>query len=109
MYAVIRTGGKQHRVQIGDVVRVDRLRVGRVARVDVEHVQPLAGQFDGLRVPFCPEEQEIAAVHRSHSLTLPFASAGQAFLDDGDSRQDLFVQHPHVPAGFLVALPDLFA
>ncbi len=25
MYAVIRTGGKQHRVQIGDVVRVERL------------------------------------------------------------------------------------
>jgi large subunit ribosomal protein L21 len=25
MYAVIRTGGKQHRVQVGEVVRVDRL------------------------------------------------------------------------------------
>ena len=25
MYAVIRTGGKQHRVKIGDVVRVERL------------------------------------------------------------------------------------
>jgi large subunit ribosomal protein L21 len=25
MYAVIRTGGKQHRVQVGDVVRVERL------------------------------------------------------------------------------------
>jgi large subunit ribosomal protein L21 len=25
MYAVIETGGKQHRVQVGDVVRVERL------------------------------------------------------------------------------------
>lgn len=25
MYAVIRTGGKQHRVQVGEIVRVDRL------------------------------------------------------------------------------------
>jgi large subunit ribosomal protein L21 len=25
MYAVIRTGGRQHRVQVGEIVRVDRL------------------------------------------------------------------------------------
>ena len=38
MYAVIRTGGKQHRVQVGEVVRVDRLDVDAGAAVVFDQV-----------------------------------------------------------------------
>ena len=38
MYAVIRTGGKQHRVQVGEVVRVDRLDADAGAAVVFDQV-----------------------------------------------------------------------
>jgi len=38
MYAVIRTGGKQHRVQVGEIVRVDRLEAETGADVVFDQV-----------------------------------------------------------------------
>jgi large subunit ribosomal protein L21 len=38
MYAVIRTGGKQHRVQVGEVVRVERLEAEAGASVVFDEV-----------------------------------------------------------------------
>jgi large subunit ribosomal protein L21 len=38
MYAVIKTGGKQHRVQVGEVVRVDRLEAEAGAAVVFDQV-----------------------------------------------------------------------
>jgi large subunit ribosomal protein L21 len=38
MYAVIRTGGKQHRVQVGEIVRVDRLETEAGAAVIFDEV-----------------------------------------------------------------------
>jgi large subunit ribosomal protein L21 len=38
MYAVIRTGGKQHRVQVGEIVRVDRLEAEAGAAVVFDQV-----------------------------------------------------------------------
>src|SRR5215218_4272985 len=40
---------------------------------------------------------------------LPLTSSRPAFLDDRKSRQDLFVQHAHVPARLLVARSDFCA
>jgi len=48
MYAVIETGGKQHRVQVGEVVRVERLDLEEGAAVVFERVLAL-GEGDGLR------------------------------------------------------------
>ena len=48
MYAVIETGGKQHRVQVGEVVRVERLDLEEGAAVVFERVLAL-GEGDALR------------------------------------------------------------
>jgi len=49
MYAVIQTGGRQHRVQVGEVVRVDRLEAE--AGADVVFDQVLAvGEGDAVHV-----------------------------------------------------------
>jgi len=38
MYAVIRTGGKQHRVQVGEIVRVERLEAEAGAAVVFDQI-----------------------------------------------------------------------
>ena len=49
MYAVIRTGGKQHRVQVGEVVRVESLEGEAGDPVVFDHVLAL-GEGESLRV-----------------------------------------------------------
>ena len=49
MYAVIRTGGKQHRVQIGEIVRVERLEADAGAAVVFDEVLAV-GQGDAVKV-----------------------------------------------------------
>lgn len=49
MYAIVRTGGRQHRVEKGDVVRVDRLGVRVGETVTLEDVL-LVGDASGTRV-----------------------------------------------------------
>ena len=43
MYAVIQSGGKQHRIQVGDVVQVEQLAGGIGDAVTFEHVLMVAG------------------------------------------------------------------
>ena len=49
MYAVIQTGGKQHRVEIGEVVRVEKLESEAGAKVTFDQVLAL-GDGDSLKV-----------------------------------------------------------
>jgi large subunit ribosomal protein L21 len=49
MYAVIKTGGKQHRVQVGDVVRVERLDLDAGSDVVFEEVLAV-GEGDSVHV-----------------------------------------------------------
>lgn len=49
MYAVIETGGKQYRLQVGDVVNVELLPVEPGQAVDLERVLMVGGE-DGIKV-----------------------------------------------------------
>jgi large subunit ribosomal protein L21 len=49
MYAVIQTGGKQHRVEIGEVVRVDKLESEEGAQVTFDQVLAV-GEGDSVQV-----------------------------------------------------------
>jgi|SRR6185436_101748 large subunit ribosomal protein L21 len=49
MYAVIQTGGKQHRVEIGEVVRVDKIESEEGAQVTFDQVLAL-GEGDSVQV-----------------------------------------------------------
>ena len=49
MYAVIQTGGKQHRVEIGEIVRVDRLDVEEGAKVSFDRILAV-GDGDALKI-----------------------------------------------------------
>ena len=49
MYAVIRTGGKQHRVQIGEIVRVERLEADAGAAVVFDQVLAV-GEGDAVKL-----------------------------------------------------------
>ncbi len=49
MYAVIKTGGKQYRVQEGDVVRVEKLPVEEGASVEIEEVL-MIGDGDNVQI-----------------------------------------------------------
>lgn len=50
MYAVIETGGKQYRVAIGDVVRVEKLPVEAGASVNLDKVLMVVADASGVRV-----------------------------------------------------------
>jgi large subunit ribosomal protein L21 len=49
MYAVIQTGGKQHRVEIGEVVRVERLEADAGSKVTFDQVLAV-GEGDKVKV-----------------------------------------------------------
>src|SRR5262245_19568069 len=49
MYAVIQTGGKQHRVEIGEIVRVEKLDSKEGAKVLFDQVLAL-GEGDSVKV-----------------------------------------------------------
>jgi large subunit ribosomal protein L21 len=49
MYAVIRTGGKQHRVEIGEVVRVERLDVEEGSKVSFDEILAV-GEGDDVKI-----------------------------------------------------------
>ena len=50
MYAVIETGGKQYRVAIGDVVRVEKLPVEAGASVNLDKVLMVVADASSVRV-----------------------------------------------------------
>ena len=49
MYAVMETGGKQHRVQVGDVVFVEKLECEADSKVTLDKIVMVAGE-DGVKV-----------------------------------------------------------
>ena len=49
MYAIIETGGKQYKVQAGDVVYVEKLEVEADSEVVLDKVIALGGE-DGIKV-----------------------------------------------------------
>lgn len=49
MYAVIQTGGKQHRVEIGEIVRVERLPLEEGAQVTFDQVLAV-GEGDAVKI-----------------------------------------------------------
>lgn len=63
MYAVIQTGGKQHRVQVGEVVRVESVPAGVGDAVVFERVL-LLGDEQSVRLgtPFLPGARVLATV-----------------------------------------------
>jgi large subunit ribosomal protein L21 len=46
MYAVVKTGGKQHRVREGDLIRVEKLQGDVGSSVTFDHVLMVAGEGD---------------------------------------------------------------
>ena len=63
MYAVIRTGGKQYRVQEGAVVRIEKLDVAQGADVEFSEVLLVgAGSEVTIGAPFVPSAKVVATV-----------------------------------------------
>lgn len=65
MYAVIKNGGKQYRVAIGDVIRVERLPVTPGESVTLEQVMLVKDDND-LRVGAPVLDETVTATVRSH-------------------------------------------
>ncbi|MEK7758343.1 MAG: 50S ribosomal protein L21, partial [Pseudomonadota bacterium] len=55
MYAVVETGGKQYRVAVGDVLRVEKLEIPEGSAVNLDKVLMVAELFEARR----PKEQAI--------------------------------------------------
>ena len=82
MYAVIETGGKQHRVQVGEVVRVERLPVEAGAAVVFDRVLAL-GEGDGLKCGTVIEQGRAKKV-----LIFRYRARQNASRRRGGHRQD---------------------
>ena len=64
-YAVIRTGGKQYRVAVGDVIRVERLSVEPGKSIKLNEVL-LVGEGDEVRVGTPALTEAVTVTVRSH-------------------------------------------
>ena len=64
MYAIIRSGGKQHKVSKGDVPKVEKLEKKAGEKVEFEEVLLVGGEKSGLRVgqPLVPEARVVGTV-----------------------------------------------
>ncbi|MGE5574242.1 MAG: 50S ribosomal protein L21 [Bacillota bacterium] len=64
MYAVVETGGKQYRVQEGDVLRVEKLAPGADGTVEFDRVLMVTADDGDVRVgtPYVPDAKVIARV-----------------------------------------------
>ena len=66
MYAVIATGGKQYRVEEGDILRVEKLSVEEGATVDFDQVLMVgAGEEVSIGTPYL-EGGKVSAEVRTH-------------------------------------------
>ena len=65
MYAVIKTGGKQYRVAVGDVIRVERLAAAPGETVDLDQVL-MVKQGDDLRVGMPLLKDTVTCTVRGH-------------------------------------------
>ena len=65
MYAVIKTGGKQYRVAVGDVIRVERLAAAPGETVDLDQVL-MVRQGDDVRVGTPLLEDTVTCTVKGH-------------------------------------------
>lgn len=71
MYAVVMTGGKQHRVREGDLIRVEKVAGDAGEKVTIEDVLMIGGdepQFGTPRVEGAKVEAEIVRQGRSRKV-----------------------------------------
>jgi len=65
VYAIIETGGKQYRVQEGDLIRVEKLDVPEGEKVVLDKVLAVGeGENFLVGTPFVPDAQVVAKVRR---------------------------------------------
>ena len=64
MYAIIRTGGKQHKVSKGDVLKVEKLEKKVGEKVEFEEVLLVGGDKAGIKVgqPMVADAKVVATV-----------------------------------------------
>ena len=62
MYAIVRTGGKQYRVEQGDTIHVDRLAAALGEKVTLGDVLMVGGEETRLGQPAVPKAAVIAEV-----------------------------------------------
>jgi large subunit ribosomal protein L21 len=64
MYAIIRSGGKQHKVSKGDVLKLEKLDKKAGEKVEFEEVLFVGGEKSGVRVgqPLVSEARVVATV-----------------------------------------------
>jgi large subunit ribosomal protein L21 len=65
VYAVIKTGGKQYRVALGDIIRVERLAVAPGETVDLNQVL-MVKQGDDVRIGTPLLEDTVSCTVRGH-------------------------------------------
>lgn len=65
MYAVIKTGGKQYRVGLGDIIRVERLPVGTGETVNLDQILLIKDEKD-VRVGTPMLSESVTATVRGH-------------------------------------------
>jgi large subunit ribosomal protein L21 len=65
MYAVIKTGGKQYRVGLGDVIRVERLSVAAGETVNLDQILLIKDEKD-IRVGTPVLSESVTATVRGH-------------------------------------------
>ena len=63
VYAIVRTGGKQYRVEAGDTIYVERLETSEGAQISLDQVLLVGGQ-DAVRVgaPYLSEARVLGTV-----------------------------------------------
>ncbi|MFN2364272.1 MAG: 50S ribosomal protein L21, partial [Halarsenatibacteraceae bacterium] len=63
MYAIIKTGGKQYRVNEGDILKIEKLTVSEGEKIDFDQVLAISGD-EGLNVgqPFIDDAKVEATV-----------------------------------------------
>lgn len=73
MYAIVVSGGKQHRVAAGDLVRVEKLEGDVGAQISLEHVLFIGGEQFHLgtpRVPGASVQAEIVRQGRAKKVLI---------------------------------------
>ena len=65
MYAIIVTGGKQYRVEQGDIVYIEKLDVEADSEVKFDQVLAIGEEGSVSKFPICSEKQEPHIISRS--------------------------------------------
>ena len=94
MYAVIETGGKQYRVQVGQALDVERLPVEAGEDVEIDRVLMVGGEDAGVRIgtPTVAGARVVATVaehHRGEKLIIFKMKAKKRYRRKTGHRQEL--------------------